>query len=402
MSDFLHGIEVKEIDTGGRIISTPASSVVGLVGTAPSASAEAKRAFPLNTPVLVTNLAQLKGLGETGTIVKSITTIYKHAKAPVVVVRVDEGSGSGDTKTANTITNITGTLANKTGLYALLNAEAETGLKPRILIAPGYTAYAADVNTKNTAVVGFEVIAERLRAICIVDGKDTTDAAAKKYAGLYDNRRLYMVDNSTVKSDGTIDVYASAHATGAMVWRDVNNGFWWSPSNTAVKGAVKMKRAISFGYSDKLCDANQLNASKVAVITRVGTGGTGDFKLWGNRTLSSDSKWAFINVVRTVDMVYDALEYNHAWAMDRPMSAQLLQDIADGVNAYLRKLVTDGALLGGECWIDPDLNTKEALASGQLFVDFDLEPAGPLERLIFRAHRNNGYYDEMIKSIKSS
>ena len=30
-------------------------------------------------------------------------------------------------------------------------------------------------------------------------------------------------------------------------------------------------------------------------------------------------------------------------------------------------------------------------------VDFDLEPVGPLERLTFRAHRNGGYYEELLK-----
>ena len=47
---FLHGIEVIDIDSGPRPITTVRSSVIGLCGTAPNAD-PAK--FPLNTPVLI-------------------------------------------------------------------------------------------------------------------------------------------------------------------------------------------------------------------------------------------------------------------------------------------------------------------------------------------------------------
>ena len=42
---FLHGVEVIELDGGARPISTVASSVIGLIGTAPQG--------PVNTPTLI-------------------------------------------------------------------------------------------------------------------------------------------------------------------------------------------------------------------------------------------------------------------------------------------------------------------------------------------------------------
>lgn len=45
-TDFLHGVEVLEIDSGSRVIQTVKSSVIGIVGTAPNAD---PGAFPLNT-----------------------------------------------------------------------------------------------------------------------------------------------------------------------------------------------------------------------------------------------------------------------------------------------------------------------------------------------------------------
>ena len=38
--------------------------------------------------------------------------------------------------------------------------------------------------------------------------------------------------------------------------------------------------------------------------------------------------------------------------------------------------------------------------AGPLYVDFDIEPPAPLERLTFRAHRNSGYYEELINQVE--
>ncbi len=37
--------------------------------------------------------------------------------------------------------------------------------------------------------------------------------------------------------------------------------------------------------------------------------------------------------------------------------------------------------------------------AGKLFLDFDLEPPAPLEHLAFRAHRENGYYVELVDQV---
>lgn len=44
--NYLHGVEVVEIDSGPRPIQTVRSSVIGIVGTAPRAD---EAAFPLNS-----------------------------------------------------------------------------------------------------------------------------------------------------------------------------------------------------------------------------------------------------------------------------------------------------------------------------------------------------------------
>ncbi|MDJ0824251.1 MAG: phage tail sheath C-terminal domain-containing protein [Rhodobacter sp.] len=126
------------------------------------------------------------------------------------------------------------------------------------------------------------------------------------------------------------------------------------------------------------------------------------YRLWGNRSLASDPLWAFLSVRRTADMIYESVEAAHLWAMDRPFSAQLLKEIADSVDAYLRTLKARGAILGHDVWLDAELNTEATLKAGQLFIDFDIEPPAPLERLTFRAHRNGAYYEELVAQSQAA
>jgi phage tail sheath protein FI len=190
---------------------------------------------------------------------------------------------------------------------------------------------------------------------------------------------------------------ASAYVAGLLSKRDQERGFWWSPSNQEVRGITGTARPIGFAMSEPEIESNRLNEAKVATIVR-----RNGFRLWGNRSASSDALWAFLSVRRTADMIYESVEEAHLWAMDRPMSAQLLLDIRDSVQAYLDTLVTRGAILGGTVWLDPELNTEATLKAGQLFLDFDIEPPAPLERLTFRAHRNGSYYEELVAQVVSA
>ena len=143
--------------------------------------------------------------------------------------------------------------------------------------------------------------------------------------------------------------------------------------------------------SDPNSVANYLNENEVTTIVQ-----KDGYRLWGNRTCASDPLWAFLSVRRTADMVYESIENAFLWAMARPFSMQLLRDIPGSGNAYLRHLTSVGALLGGKMWLDEELNTPTSFRAGKLYMNFDLEPPGPLEHLIFRARREAGYYQEVF------
>ena len=88
---YLHGVEVIEIDDGARAIKIVKSSVIGLVGTAPQG--------PVNTPILIngspTEAVKYFGNHVDGfTIPRALDQIFDQTGAMVVVINVADKTNS--------------------------------------------------------------------------------------------------------------------------------------------------------------------------------------------------------------------------------------------------------------------------------------------------------------------
>ena len=280
---FIHGIEHIELSDGLRPISTVKSSVIGLIGTAPAADA-AK--FPYNTPVLIAGRRTAAGkLGASGTLPAAIDGIFDQCGAMVVVVRVEEAAQSTGTQ-SNVIGGVDPATGRNKGIQCFLDAGSAVKARPRILIAPGFS---------HKQAVGAELlsVAERLKAVCILDGPNTTDAAAISYAENFGSARAYVVDPWVKAWDASASAEttqpASPRVAGLIAKSDNERGFWWSPSNQEILGITGTARPIDFVMGDSNCAANHLNENNVATIIH-----QDGYRLWGNRTPAADAKFAFL------------------------------------------------------------------------------------------------------------
>lgn len=391
------------------IASTAANALVAVANTAGSTGASAVTAvaatfltggidepFPLNTPVLIAgSRAEAANLDTTGlrrgTLPNAIDLILDQIGAVIVVVRVAEGANDAATQT-NVIGGVDAGTGQYLGVQALLGAESVIGFAPRILLAPGFTHQRSTGNA-NPVIAELVGIAERLRAVIIADGPNTTDAAAIAAAGDWGTPRVYMVDPWVKVQRGEVinNEPASSVVAGLIAKSDNDRGFWWSPSNQTINGIVGTSRPVDFKLGDANSRANLLNEQNVTTIIR-----EDGYRLWGNRTLSADPKWAFLSVRRTADILNESLQRAHLWAVDRNITKTYLRDVEEGVNAYIRSLVAQGALIGGRCWADPDLNSPLNIAQGKVFFNFDFTPPYPAEHITFRSILTNDYLEELV------
>ena len=397
MAGFLHGVEVLEIDSGPRPIRTVSTSVIGIVGTAPQADADF---FPLNTPVLIagsrSEAAKLDtssdGTGG-GTLPGAMDGIFDQIGAVVVVVRVDEGADEAATL-ANIVGGVNGVDGQFEGVHALLGAESVVGHSPRILCAPGWT-HQRPSDLANPVVAELEGIADRMRATIVADGPNTTDADAQAYTADWGTSgRIYVVDpwvKALDKTGSVVDEPASARVAGVIARTDNDIGFWVSPSNKGIYGIMGTSRPVDFKLGDQASRANLLNANDVTTIIR-----QDGYRLWGNRVPTADPKWQFLSVRRTADVLNESIQRAHLWAVDRAITKTYIEDVVEGVNGFIATLVAQGAILGGNCWADPDLNTPTSIQNGQVWFNFDFTPPYPAERVTFRSHLVNDYIAEVF------
>ena len=310
--------------------------------------------------------------------------------------------GSGYTSAPTVaLTGGAGTGANAGKVTAVQVTNPGTGYTsaPTVAFTGGGGTLAAA--TASFGIVGNAVvaeligIAERLRAVIIADGPNTNDADAIAYGNDFGSKRVYVVDPKVIVTDSTgftVTDWASARTAGLIAKSDNDRGFWWSPSNQNINGIQGTARPIDFTLGDANSRANLLNENNITTIIR-----QDGFRLWGNRTLSSDPKWAFLCVVRTADIINDSLLRAHLWAVDRGITKTYVDEVKEGVNDYLRHLTSIGAILGGECWADAELNTPDQIAQGKVYFDFDFTPVYPAEHVTFRSHLVDNYITEIFE-----
>ncbi|HEJ8168507.1 phage tail sheath protein [Serratia marcescens] len=387
MGDYHHGVRVVEINDGTRVISTVSTAIVGMVCTAEDADASV---FPLDTPVLITDVLAASGkAGKKGTLAASLRAIAEQAKPVTVVVRVATGKDAAET-TSNIIggANAQG---RYTGMKALLSAQAELGVKPRILGVPGL-----DNQEVATALAG---ICQQLRAFGYISAHGCkTVQEATAYRDNFSQRELMLIWPDFVSWNTTANqsdiAYATARALGLRAKIDTETGWHKTLSNVGVNGVTGITASVFWDLQAPGTDADLLNEACVTTLIR-----KDGFKFWGSRTCSDDPLFMFENYTRTAQVLADTMAVAHLWAVDRPVTPTLVRDMIDGINAKFRELKSAGLIIDGTCWYDESANTKETLKAGKLFIDYDYTPVPPLEDLTLRQRITDRYLATFAASV---
>ncbi|MDF2496059.1 phage tail sheath subtilisin-like domain-containing protein [Sphingomonas sp.] len=384
---FFHGISVTEVPGSRRTIATVATAVIGLVATAPAADAAV---FPLDTPVKVTVLGDaIAAAGATGTLRAALEAIADQVRTTVVVVRVAPGADAEATEAAVIGADVNGV---KTGLQALLAAEAQIGVRPRIIGAPG-------LDTEDVAEALADV-AKRLRAMAYAAaiGADRQQVAA--YRANFDQRELMLIwpDFTAPLGLNGADVpsFAVARALGLRAAIDQTQGWHKTLSNVPVAGVDGLTKDVQFDIQDPDCDANILNAAQVTTIVRL----AGELRFWGNRTCADPaSAFTFESATRTAQILADSIVAGMLWAMDKPLTPSLAKDIVEEINAKFRELKREGKILGAVAEFRADKNPVDTLKQGKLLISYRYTPVPPLEHLAFEQEISDEFFADFAALV---
>ncbi|EPA9109477.1 phage tail sheath protein [Serratia marcescens] len=388
--DYHHGVRVLEINEGTRTITTVSTAIVGMVCTADDADAAA---FPLNTPVLLTDVLAASGkAGETGTLASSLDAIADQAKPVTVVVRVEQGDTEAET-TTNIIGGVDATTGKKTGMKALLAAQSLLGVKPRILGVPGHDSKAVATELLS--------IAQSLRAFAYLSAygcKTVSEAIA--YRENFSQREAMLIWPDFLSWDTVTNAdakaFATARALGLRAKIDQQTGWHKTLSNVGVNGVTGISADVFWDLQDSATDANLLNKNDVTTLIR-----KDGYKFWGSRTCSDDPLFQFENYTRTAQVLADTMAEAHMWAVDMPLHPSLAKDILEGIKAKFRELKSAGYIIDGNAWIDDAANDKDTLKAGKLVIDYDYTPVPPLENLLLRQRITDQYLVNFTQNVNS-
>ena len=391
-TDYHHGVRVIEINEGARPIRTIATAIIGMVCTASDAD---NTAFPLNKAVLLTNVrAAIGKAGTQGTLKKSLQAIVDQCDPLVVVVRVADGAGAdAEAIAADQTSKVIGTVDGGvyTGLQALLAAQAQLGVKPRILGAPGL-----DNQEVAAALVP---IAQKLRGMAYAYAHDCDDASdAVLYRDEFGARELMLIWPDFVAwntdTSASEPAFAVARALGLRAKIDEEIGWHKTLSNIAVNGVTGLTKDVFWDLQDPSTDAGLLNAGDVTTLVKAN-----GYRFWGSRTCSDEPLFAFESATRTAQVLADSIAEAMLWAIDKPMHPSLVRDIIETINAKFRELIALGYLIGGSAWYDETVNRSTTLSEGKLYIDYDYTPVPPLENLQLRQRITDRYMAEFAARV---
>jgi phage tail sheath protein FI len=173
----------------------------------------------------------------------------------------------------------------------------------------------------------------------------------------------------------------SGHVAGIYSKCDTEVGVFRAPANEELKGVVDLGRNLFD------TDIGVLNAEGINCLKSFPRRG---IRVWGARTVSSDTQWKYVPVRRVVNAVINAVEQGLQWAVFEANTPILWKTLERQVSGFLRELWTKGFFRGDspedafyvKC--DDETNPKETRDAGMVIIECGVSPVRPAEYLVFR------------------
>ncbi len=175
------------------------------------------------------------------------------------------------------------------------------------------------------------------------------------------------------------------HVLGVFARTDTERGVFKSPANEIVRGALNVR----FDVNDNT--QGVLNPRGVNVIRSFPARG---IRVWGARTLSSDSLWKYVSVRRLFIFLEHSIYDGTQWVVFEPNDDRLWARVKDTLRLFLRSQWRAGALFGRTeeeaffITIDRTTMSQDDILNGRLICEIGIAPVRPAEFVIFRIFQN--------------
>jgi phage tail sheath protein FI len=333
-------------------------------------SAFLERAIRLQSS-LVEAAVQLPAMGGGYT----ATNLAQFPTSPVAEwVDLVNGADNLNDLTVDDFVGVDGGSGNRTGIQALEDIEELS-----LVAAPGM--WSATVNS--ALIRHCEQLRYRFAVIDSQDGlsiqgiREFRDLIDTKYAALY--YPWIEVRDPSVRRN--VVVAPSLHMIGLYARVDVLRGVHKAPANEVIGGITRIAQDVNQREQDML-NPKGINA------LRFFPGRSN--RVWGARTLTSDSSWKYINVRRIFIYVEASIDRGTQWVVFEPNDEPLWARVRATITNFLTSTWRAGMLQGStpdEAFfvrVDRSTMTQDDIDNGRLICLIGIAPVKPAEFVIFR------------------
>jgi uncharacterized protein len=171
------------------------------------------------------------------------------------------------------------------------------------------------------------------------------------------------------------------HVLGVYARTDAERGVFKAPANAVLHGAAGLE--------------SEVGESSLEDLARRGVNVVRDFpdhgiRVWGARTLSSDSQWKYVSVRRLLIFLERSIHEGTRWVVFEPNDERLWGRVADTVRHFLGGQWRAGALAGRteeEAFFvtcDRTTMTEDDILAGRLVCTIGVAPLRPAEFVVLR------------------
>jgi uncharacterized protein len=284
----------------------------------------------------------------------------------------------GDDQIANLsvedFVGVDGGSGKRTGIQAL-----EDITQISICIVPGMwstTVQQALITHCETMLYRFAIL-DPPNGLSIEDIMAFREPIDTEYAALY-YPWVQLLDPVSIQD---IDIPPSGHMAGIYAQTDDDRGVFKAPANVVVQGITQFAQDVTKREQDLL---NPVGINALRYFPDRG------YRVWGARTLSSDTEWQYINVRRLFIYVEASIDQGTQWVVFEPNDQTLWARVTQTITNFLTTTWQSGALFGStadqaffvKC--DATTMTQDDLDNGRLICLIGIAPVKPAEFVIFR------------------
>ncbi len=306
---------------------------------------------------------------------------------PATNTRVDD-AGQGTDGDALTAAVVMGSQANKTGLYALENAD----LFNLLCIPP----YKSDGDVDATVTTAAAAYCEQRRAILIVDPpaswstKDAAKSGVSAIGTTSKNAALFFprLKQPNPLKENQVEAFAPCGAVAGVIARiDSQRGLWKAPAGleATLTGVPQLNVPLTDAENGEL---NPLGINCLRSLPAAGR------VVWGARTLQGDdrlaSEWKYLPVRRLALYIEESLYRGTQWVVFEPNDEPLWSQIRLNIGAFMRNLFRQGAFAGQtprEAYFvkcDRETTTPQHINQGIVTIVVGFAPLKPAEFVIIQ------------------